>query len=141
MNPTIARALVVPANSFYIQYDSSRGECNLGFTNSQVSFDVNVVTIEGQPRVLADLTIAQGDRTTHVLRQSAEDIQLAGISNIGGFITSPQFSLFLGFSDTDHQLYLDISLTTGLIEYQRVSTPSYKVYYFSAASFLRTYHF
>lgn len=141
MNPTISRALVVPAMSFYIQYDSSRGECLLGFTNSQVSFDVNVVRIEGHPRVFTDLTITQGASTIHTLRQSAEDVQFASISNIGGFVTSPQFSIFLGFSDDDHPLYIDVSVTTGLLEYQRVATPAYQVYYFNAASALRTYHF
>lgn len=126
---------------FYIEYDTSRGETILGFTNSQVSFDVNVVRIEGHPRVMADVTIKQGTSTTHVFRQSAEDVQFANISNVGGFITTPQFSLFLGYSDQEHPLYLDISVTTGLLEYERVATPSYQVYYFSAASALRTYNF
>lgn len=137
LNPTISRALVVPADSFYIQYDEGKGECVLGYTAYQVSFDVNVLRIEGHPCVLTDVALRQDGQTTRTLRRSGANLQLrhSDVSTVRG----ASFSVFLGYSDQDHKLYLDVSTVTGLLEYQMVEQPSHTLSYFWAFSSLMNY--
>lgn len=139
MNPTISRALTAPAGTFYLEYDEGRGEVVLAYTAYNVSFDVNVLRIEGTPHVFADVAISQGSDVTHVFRTSAEAIQFGMLSYVGDTIKDVNFSVFLGYSDPTHPLYIDVTTFTGLLEYQFVSQPSHTVHYFATAHDLKTY--
>lgn len=139
-NPTVSRALVCPANAFYIQYDSGKGETILGHTNGQVSFSENVVRIDGNALIMTDVTLRQNKTITHVFKKSTQNIDFDSLSYIGDYTSSVDFSVFLGFADETHPLYLDVSTFTGILEYHLVNQPSHQVHYFSAASKLRTYN-
>lgn len=140
LNPTVSRALVVPGGTFYIQYDEGKGEVIFGYAAGQVSFDTTVLRIDGQPCVLADVTLIQDGHTTHTFLRSGENISFKSMSYIGDYTSEPTFSVLLGYTDADHMLYLDVSTTTGTLEYQMVQTPTHHVHYFSAATDLKTYH-
>lgn len=139
-NPTISRALVCPANTFYIQYDERKSETLLGRTSGQVSFSTNVIRIDGNPRVMTDVTLRQNKTTSHIFRSSTQNIDFDVMSYIGGTTSAVDFSVFLGFADSTRPLYLDVSTFSGIIEYELVNEPTHQLLYFSAASKLRTYN-
>lgn len=89
---------------------------------------------------MTDVTLRQSGATSHVFRASTQNVDFNVMSYIGDYTTAVNFSVFLGYVDSTHPLYLDVSTFSGIVEYNMVNEPSHELHYFSAPSKLRTYN-
>lgn len=139
-NPVITRVLTLPPDSFYIEYNSSQNQCRLCYTAETRTFSVGVLRIQDKPYVFARTALFQDGKTTYSLKQSARTVAYPTTKNvIGSYLSSEQFSVFLGYTDPDVPVYADISTSTGVPEYQLVDQPTYTVVHFQIPSDFTTY--
>lgn len=138
-NPVINRVLTIPSDTFYIEYNTSQNKCRLCHTAETRSFSVGVLRIQGKPYVFARTALLQDGQTTYSLKQSARTVAYPDQNVIGTYLSTEQFSVFLGYTDPDVPVYADISTSTGVPEYQLVDQPTYTVAHFQIPSDFTTY--